>query len=324
MSLEYAAILRVYNSERYQKSNKRLLYDIANCRPPTPYSETKSTKSAKSTAPTTQPQIPVPESTPSIAQPKSTISVKHPIGNVPQELPIPRKPKQSVTTTEPTTEQLTLEPTVSRTGRVITKTKALEIPYDAPQLASKSLASRRQPTIPQPQPYVSKETDPTLPDYLPHQAVTIAEYYKSRRAYTTFADDHPLRHIVPLFPYLGTDQQFEQFTLHSAYFQEYYDAYESFLTRRLPSTSPAFDELITIILILNHNDKTTASPFTAAQASPALSSLTLIDTRLFVDLALPPNPALQDSHLPATEEEEDDNGSASHEPSVTKDLEESN
>ena len=215
------------------------------------------------------------------------------------------------------------EPSVSRTGRVLTKTKVLEITYDVPQLASKSLAPRRQPTTPPPQPYVSWHDDSSMTDYMPHQAVTIAEYYKDRRSYTTFDATHPLRSIVPLFPYMAAPQQLEHFRQYSAFFQHYYDTYESFLTRRLSSTSPAFDELITIILILNHNDKTTASPFTAAQASPALSALTLLDTRLYVDLALPPNPALPDP-LPPAAEEEDDNGSASYEPSVTKDFDESN
>jgi hypothetical protein len=314
MTLEYAAITRVYNSDRYQQSSQKLLCDITQCQPPVLYGDSTS-----STLVTKQP---APSSDSSTVVPKPP-AVKHPIGNATQEAPIPRKPKPIAATTAPLPVQPAPEPPVSRTGRLRTKPKILEITYNAPQLASKSLAPRRQPTTPPPQPYISWDVDPSLPDYMAHQAITIAEYYKDRRSYTTFDTSHPLRKIVPLFPYMATTQQLEQFRQYSEYFQDYYDSYESFLTRRLSSTSPDFDELITIILVLHHNDKTSTSLFTAAQASPALSALTLLDPRLYIDLALPPNPALPDAHLPAAEEE-DDNGSASYEPSVTKDFDESN
>jgi len=201
---------------------------------------------------------------------------------------------------KPTTPHI---PSRSRSGRALKPSKPLVPDYEAKQYATKN-APRRLSAEPAKLLYVTKQQDPTLADYLPHQAVNIALYYRHIQQYSNFPQDHPLTSIIPLFPYNGQHDELNRFAQYLTFFMKYYNDYDRFLHRLLEPDSLEFASIITILLILHLQSSTIPASHTA----PALSALTGSDERLYNDLFADPADA---------EEEKDDNGPMSDAASST-------
>jgi len=268
MSMDFEAMCRVHSHPRYQRSPY-----VALCNPSHPR-----------------------------APPQYIHRGPHYTAKTPRKRPA----KPSSTSQQATAPPATTQPVAShsRSGRALNKAKQIVPNYDAKQYATKNAPRRSLSAKPPTIPYVTVTEDPSIGDYLPHQAVNIALHYRHIRQYSHFPPDHPLTSIIPLFPYNGTQAELANFSPHLPFFTTYYNDYANFLQRQLAPDSLEFASIITIILILHLQ----SSPIPASHTVPALSALTTSDARLYDALF---------AALDAEEEEKDDNGSMSDAASST-------